>query len=110
MFGICILWVCLVGTAGCIPDLRAPKIPEYPKPSKVTWLEQNWSAEDRFWFHHAAQGTTTFPIPYEWFVALEQPRFLGFEADLLIEPEYLDSFGFIPSPRNLAVGDVKDYG
>ena len=45
-----------------------------PKPSKtVRWLDQNWSEADRFWSHHASQGTATFPIPYDWFMALEQP-------------------------------------
>ena len=29
--------------------------------------------EQRDWFHHADQGTQTFGIPYEWFIALEQP-------------------------------------
>ena len=36
------------------------------------WLDQNWSTGDRHWFHHASQGTATFPVPYSWFVALEQ--------------------------------------
>ena len=43
-------------------------------PEAAYWLEQNWSLEDRHWFHHASQGTATFPVPYSWFMALEQPR------------------------------------
>ena len=48
-------------------------LPEYSPIQKSVWLDQNWSAKDRDWYHHANQGTLTFGIPYEWFVALEQP-------------------------------------
>ena len=53
--------------------------------------------DERNWFHHADQGTQTFNIPYEWFVALEQPR-LSLVGDVgrLSDPAYLDRYGFIP--------------
>jgi hypothetical protein len=71
------------------------ELPEYPIAEKSVWLEQNWSAEQRNWFHHADQGTITFGIPYEWFTSLEQPAlFLG-TPGLLTDPVYLDRFGFI---------------
>src|SRR3712207_3629972 len=56
----------------------------------TVWLDQNWSARDRAWYHHAGQGTATVPIPYEWFMALEQPDSNRMFAD----PAYLDQFGF----------------
>jgi hypothetical protein len=59
------------------------------------WLAQGWSDTDRQWFHHAGQGTSTFPVPYRWFLALEQP---GNPGHLMTEPAYLDGFGFIASP------------
>jgi hypothetical protein len=62
---------------------------------EVVWLDQNWSPEQRSWYHHASQGTSTIPIPYDWFMALEQPDSERPFAD----PAYLDQFGFIPSPR-----------
>src|SRR5687767_15921278 len=78
--------------ASCSNDL-----PEYRQTEKTVWLEQNWTAEQRQWFHHANQGTWTFFIPYEWFIALEQPGFRLFgEQGLLVNTEYLARLGFIP--------------
>ena len=51
--------------------------PSYPTAEKSVWLKQNWQPAQRVWFHHADQGTLTFGIPYEWFIALEQPTDLG---------------------------------
>ena len=59
---------------GILGDLVAPPLPEHVEPRAAYWLEQNWALEDRHWFHHASQGTATFPVPYNWFMALEQPR------------------------------------
>ena len=43
----------------------APSLAGAPRPIKEAhWLDQNWSTEDRHWFHHASQGTATFPVPY----------------------------------------------
>ena len=54
------------------------------------------------WFHHASQGTATFPVPYAWFVALEQPGLHLFtRPGLLADPAYLERFGFIPSPKSV---------
>lgn len=84
----------LVLVAGCGPDLPPPDAP-----AKVRWLDQNWSDGDRYWFHHATQGTSTLPIPYDWFVALEEPRLsLWGPAPLFARDAYLTRFGFIPSP------------
>ncbi len=73
--------------------------PEPPAVSRTLWLDQNWSAEQRQWYHHASQGTATFGIPYEWFVALERPSLSPLPAGLLADPDYLSQFGFIASPR-----------
>jgi mono/diheme cytochrome c family protein len=79
--------------AGC-----DPKLPDYPKPDKTVWLDQNWQAAQRSWYHHADQGTMTFGIPYEWLAALEQPSLSLWSAGSFIDPAYLDQFGFIASP------------
>jgi len=82
--------------------------PDYPKPERTLWLEQNWTPKERDWYHHADQGAVTFGIPYEWFVALEQPVLSLGEAGLLKDQDYLDRFGFIPSPNEeLPVGFAK---
>jgi hypothetical protein len=75
-------------------------VPKYPAVEKTVWLEQNWTQEQRDWFHHANQGTETFDVPYEWFVALEQPALSFTGPGLLSDPEYLDRFGFIPDNTN----------
>ena len=60
-------------TPAIVGQLLPPALPERPPVKSAHWLDQNWSTEDRHWFHHASQGTATFPVPYAWFVALEQP-------------------------------------
>jgi hypothetical protein len=76
------------------------ELPKYPPIESAVWLDQNWTAEQRAWFHHADQGTQTFGIPYEWFVALEQPALSFTTPGLLSDPLYLDRYGFIPSNTN----------
>src|SRR4051812_2023003 len=91
-------------TAGCdkIEALTPPTLPQAPAVKQSVWLNQNWTPDDRFWFHHTSQGTSTFPVPYSWFVALEQPTITLFSAaPLLVDESYLTRFGFIPSPKKL---------
>jgi hypothetical protein len=79
-----------------------PPLPELPPIKKARWLDQNWSIEDRHWFHHASQGTATFPVPYALFVALERPGIHLFtEPGLLSDSDYLERFGFLPSPKTI---------
>jgi hypothetical protein len=79
--------------------------PPLPAPRESTaayWLEQNWSLEDRHWFHHVSQGTATFPVPYTWFVALEQPGLHLFSRPgMMKDSAYLERFGFISSPQSI---------
>jgi hypothetical protein len=79
------------------------KLPEYPTAQKTRWLDQNWNGE-REWFHHADQGTATFHIPYEWFMALEEPVLSLTTVGHLSDPAYLDRFGFIPDPTDPKLG------
>jgi hypothetical protein len=72
------------------------KLPNYPPITNVVWLDQHWNQQQRDWFYHADQGTQTFGIPYEWFVALEQPAISLSNPGLLSDPVYLDRYGFIP--------------
>src|SRR5579863_994272 len=83
-------------------QLLPPPLPDMPQVKTARWLDQNWSLEDRHWFHHVSQGTKTFPVPYAWFVALEQPRLHLFSRPgLLSDTDYLERFGFIPSPKTI---------
>jgi hypothetical protein len=72
------------------------ELPEYQTIGTTVWLSQNWTPDQRDWFHHADQGTQTFGVPYEWFVALEQPPLSTTKSGLLSDPVYLDRYGFIP--------------
>ncbi|MEA2627233.1 MAG: hypothetical protein QOD06_3278, partial [Candidatus Binatota bacterium] len=76
--------------------------------------DQNWTAEQSHWFHHAGQGT--FILPYHWFLALERPtlRLFG-TVPLFREEDNLARFGFLPSPTDprynpdgLPIGFAKD--
>ena len=76
------------------------ELPNYPTLGKVVWLDQHWTQPERDWFYHADQGTQTFGIPYEWFMALEQPAISFGNPGLLSEITYLDRYGFIPDTES----------
>jgi hypothetical protein len=87
---------------GILVNLLPPPLPKLPETAAAYWLEQNWSLKDRHWFHHASQGTATFPVPYDWFMALEQPRLRLFsQPGMMKDSAYLERFGFIPSPQSI---------
>jgi hypothetical protein len=47
-------------------------VPEYQAPpEKLVRVEQGWTADQRLHFRHTPQGTRL--VPYDWFMALEQP-------------------------------------
>lgn len=85
-----------------IAQILPPPLPDRASAKSAAWLDQNWTTEDRHWFHHASQGTATFQIPYDWFVALEQPGLHLFtKPGLLSDSAYLERFGFLPSPKSV---------
>ncbi|OAF05243.1 cytochrome C [Bradyrhizobium centrolobii] len=87
---------------GQAAQLIPPPLPPLRETTAAYWLEQNWSLEDRHWFHHTSQGTATFPVPYSWFMALEQPRLHLFSRPgMMKDSTYLERFGFIPSPQSI---------
>ncbi len=104
---IIIAVVVAIGAYACFKDDIAQfwdglhvKLAEYPAPKDTKWLNQNVSDKDIGWFYHADQGTRTFGIPYEWFMALEQPSLTAmlWSADPFSDSAYLDRYGFIPDP------------
>jgi len=88
--------VMLLAGGRYVYDNFTVEVPDYHPIQQTVWLPQNWTAEQRDWFHHADQGTQTFGIPYEWFLALEQPPLSSTDSGLLSDPLYLDRYGFIP--------------
>jgi RoxA-like, cytochrome c-like len=59
-------------------------------------LDQGLSDTERRVYQHQSQGSAL--LPYEWFVALEQPqiKFVG-TVGLFRDPDYLSRFGLLPS-------------
>jgi hypothetical protein len=91
-----------------LAQLLPPTLPELAPIKEARWLDQNWSTENRHWFHHASQGTKTFPVPYAWFVALEQPGIhLVTRPGLLKDSRYLERFGFLPSPKSIHTDEAS---
>ncbi|HZE56006.1 MAG TPA: di-heme-cytochrome C peroxidase [Bradyrhizobium sp.] len=85
-----------------VTQFLPPPLPTVPAIKEARWLDQNWSTEDRHWFHHVSQGTATFPVPYSWFVALEQPGIHLFtQPGMMKDSDYLERFGFLPSPQTI---------
>lgn len=110
-------WVVVLAVIG-VAFVAAPKVrelltarqaaavvkpPTYAPSARTVWLDQNWTREQRNWFHHVDQGTQTVRVPYEWFIALEQPELsLWGSVGLLSDTAYLDRFGFIPDDSDAA--------
>jgi hypothetical protein len=71
--GTVLIVLLLVG--GAYLYLRAEfrvDVPEYQAPpEKLVRVEQGWTDDQRLHFHHTPQGTRL--VPYEWFMASEQP-------------------------------------
>jgi hypothetical protein len=88
-------------------------VPAYqPLPEQLVHLDQGWSPDQQVQFHHTAQGTRL--VPYDWFIALEQPCFSLFGCDLFADKTYLGRFGFLPSqadhrinPDGLPIGFAR---
>jgi cytochrome c5 len=74
-------------------------VPEYQSPpEKLLRTEQGWTDEQRLHFHHTPQGTRL--VPYDWFMALEQPCLSPFGCDLFADKTYLARFGFLSSQKD----------
>lgn len=99
-----------VSTTSCsnMPTVFVPDIPHIPPVKEVRWLDQGLSTDERFWFHHVSQGTSTLPVPYSWFLALEQPELSPLSTPgLLSDSEYLRRYGFIPSSKQVGNGTAS---
>ena len=80
-------------------------VPDFPPVEKSVWLKQNWEPPAREWYRHANQGGQFPPminVPYEWFMALEQPYLTLGDSGALADQAYLDRFGFIRRARRRA--------
>lgn len=78
--------------------------------TRVVYLSQNWSPSESLRFYFTSQGSQV--IPYEWFLALEQPdsqaRFR--DNQNLLKYRYLTQTPSPSNPDGLPVGFVADDG
>ena len=97
---IALVVLALLVVAGVVayPKLKQLRVvtPEYQVPGQLVKLEQGWNDAQRAQYHHTAQGTRL--VPYDWFLALEQPCFVGCEP--FAKQEYLGRFGFLAGDRD----------
>ena len=74
------------------------------------YLNQNWSPEESTRFYFTAQGSQI--IPYEWFLALEQPALTTplRDSQNILKYRYLPQNPGPMNPDGLPVGFVADQG
>jgi hypothetical protein len=106
VIGACVLTVAIFALSNRLT------VPAVERPQEVVWMQQNWTPEQRTRYYHTAQGSDL--MPYEWFLALEQPSISLSGAPAFREDSYLQGFGFIPdgrsevNPDHLPVGFARD--
>jgi cytochrome c5 len=86
----CVVLLLSAAAVGCVALPNARPDSDFKRVS----LDQGWRPADRALFYHQSQGSVV--LPYEWWVALEQPevKFIG-TVDLFRDPAYLSRFGFL---------------
>lgn len=100
------LVACILG-AILIVQATTCAIKSVPSP-KVTYLEQNWTDEERAYFYFADQGSRL--VPYDYFLHLEQA---GSQA-LFRSDDNMTKLGLIPAaksnynPDGLAIGLARN--
>jgi mono/diheme cytochrome c family protein len=75
--------------------VKTLKAPPYESVD-IVWTDQNWNKDEWEWWYHVSQGSALESIiPYDWFLALEQPKLFGTAGDFIAQ-DYLGRFGFLP--------------
>ncbi|MCB1739187.1 MAG: hypothetical protein KDK91_02375 [Gammaproteobacteria bacterium] len=101
--------------------LTPPKLPplQVDPDHAPRWLYQNWGnvaapgqtgdgpSADTLRYHHLPQGTRTLPIPYPWFVHLEQPESGGQIVSTLFKTLFRSSGRFADNDYLLRFGFVR---
>jgi hypothetical protein len=82
-----------------IGGVEVPEAPRINPADRVALNHQQgwpdgWGVGQAQWFHHTSQGTRILPL--DWFMNLQQPS-LNPQAPLIVEGDYLQRFGFLPS-------------
>ncbi|HZI48953.1 MAG TPA: di-heme-cytochrome C peroxidase, partial [Pyrinomonadaceae bacterium] len=105
------LAILLVGSVFLVYRVYHPPLPPEVVFSDTGQLNNGvWTEAERQRYYHLSQGSQI--MPYDWFVALEQPGLTP--KGLFIAPEYTTQFRLIPDPNPLnnpdrvPVGFAKD--
>ena len=102
---------------GALEQLSPPQLPELQVKTAhgewlpQEWLEQNWGNKTNDpsratkKYHHLSQGTRTLPLPYNWFINIEQASssvlLMPFTSEnKFIDNDYLLRLGFIRSDKD----------
>ncbi|MGX4802901.1 di-heme-cytochrome C peroxidase [Bradyrhizobium guangdongense] len=88
----------LIALVSLLATVIAVSAEDKPVPGAPVHLQQGWSEETADRWHFISQGTAL--IPYEWFVALEQPGQPPGQTALIKAPENLQRLGFLPEPAS----------
>jgi hypothetical protein len=103
--GACLALLVSVVGLGCVvlPEAQLPD-----DDNQLVALEQGWTGNDRLLFYHESQGTIM--VPYDWFMALEQPeiKFFG-SVGMFADTEYMARYGFLPSRPVPTRNDSGDF-
>jgi len=105
------LAILLVGSVFLVYRVYHPALPPEVVFSDTGQMNNGvWTEAERQRYYHLTQGSQI--MPYNWFVALEQPGIS--EKALFIAPEYTTQFRLIPDPNTISnpdrlpVGFAKD--
>lgn len=88
--------VALIAVAALLAAFNVASAEDKTAPDIPVHLQQGWSADTADRWHFISQGTAL--IPYEWFVALEQPGQQPGQTALIKAPENLQRLGFLSEP------------
>lgn len=101
----------LVGGGILLYRLYYPPLPPHIRISAMGELNNGvWTDAERQHYYHLSQGSQI--MPYDWFVALEQPGLVPKRP--FIDPDYTAQFRFVPDPNpinnpdRLPIGFAKD--
>ena len=61
---------------------------------ETVYLDQGWTDDERQTFYYLPQGSEL--LPYDWFMALEQP----YQKGMFHDDEFLANFRYIPNPKS----------
>lgn len=88
--------VALLAIAAVLGVFICAAADDKPTPANPVHLQQGWTTDTADRWHFISQGTAL--VPYEWFLALEQPGQPPGQTELIRAPANLQRLGFLTEP------------